>query len=299
MDIKTDILTSPNELLIKARNINWMPSGGDRFSVKSLLSYPAIWIGFSLLSISSIIANPAPANLSHFLKEFILGTPPQQSALEYRFPSELTEKKLLKMSEIWNFQPSIEDQLFKNFSTAERAEAEKEIRAQIKTYKDAGDAALRAERVLDWEKTTLKPILELDVAAGDRKFWSDFLSAIVYVESGGEHSATSEVEIQGLAQISEATAAATAKQHGIASFDLRKGWDSLRLSSFHLQDLMKIFPPDISLLAYYGGQGLADRKISESPNTQLNIFNLGSEDGKEYFKKFVAALRILKEARGS
>ncbi len=60
---------------------------------------------------------------------------------------------------------------------------------------------------------------------------------------------------------------------------------------------MERFPPDITLLAYYGGQGLADKKILESANSQPNIFNLGSKDGKEYFKKFTAALRILKNVR--
>lgn len=150
------------------------------------------------------------------------------------------------------------------------------------------------------------------------------MSAIAYIESGGRASTTSEVEIVGIAQISQATAEVTAKKHGILTFDLKKGWDSLRLSRLHFQDLMERFSTDISLLGYYAGQPFTDQKLLDALKEKgvnkedsimkkgissdqqarsyidyfgVNIENLNSEDGKEYFKKFVAALRILKEAR--
>lgn len=219
---------------------------------------------------------------------------------------------------------SIEDTIFKNFSAEERAATEKEIAAQIKVYEKAGNK-LRTERVLDWENSTIKPILEQDVSNSEQsQFWSQLLSAIVYVESEGKALAKSEAGIVGLAQISEATAASTARKHGIFSFDLKKGWDSLRLGRFHLQDLMERFGEDISLLGYYGGQSFTNKNVLAalkrkggppddsiikngiSSDQQLrlyidhygiNIFNLGSEDGEEYLTKTVAALRILRQAR--
>lgn len=210
---------------------------------------------------------------------------------------------------------SLEDRLLKNFSAEEKAQADKEIVEQIKLYQEQPGHEKKAERVLDWETTTIKPIVDLDVPLEDQKFWSEFMSAIAYVESGGKAGAISEADIIGVAQISKATAEATAKKHGILTFDLKKGWDSLRLSRFHFQDLMERFSADISLLGYYGGQPFTDQKIQESlrlkgalSNQQMkslidqygvNIENLGSKDGQEYFKKFVAALRILKEARST
>lgn len=190
---------------------------------------------------------------------------------------------------------STEEKLFANYSAEEKIEIEKNIINQIELYQNDTE---RAERVLDWEKSTLQPILDLDVPASDHLFWKEFMSAVVYVESEGKTSALSEVGIVGLAQISQATAQETAKKHGIISFDLRKGWDSLRLSRFHFQDLMEKYGPDISLLAYYAGQGFTDQKISAaSEKNRVNIANLGSADGIEYLSKVVAAHRILTEAR--
>lgn len=209
-----------------------------------------------------------------------------------------------------------EEQIFRNFSPQERADIEEKIVKQKENYKRA-NSPLRAARVLDWEETTLKPILDLDVKPEQHQFWKGFLSAVVYLESEGKHLATSEVGIVGLAQISEATAQATARKHGIFQFDLRKGWDSLRLGRFHLQDLIEKFGMDISVLAYYAGPRFAQQKILQAlakkgvdgksisdaelisyiDQYKINIANLGSADGEEYLKKVVAALRILQEAR--
>lgn len=216
-----------------------------------------------------------------------------------------------------------EDKLFGNFSPQERETIEKEIVEQIRRYKDAGDN-LRIERVLDWEKTTLQPILDLDVPPKDHQFWRELLSAIVYIESEGKFWVKSEAGAVGLAQPTEDTAKETAIKYRISNYNLGIGWDNLRVSRFLLQDLMERYNADISLLAYYGGPNFTDQKILEAlqkggldkeesilkngitSNQQLklyinhfgiNIFNLGSEDGMEYFTKTMAAMSILKEAR--
>lgn len=220
----------------------------------------------------------------------------QPPKIEAEFPNHQTASEELVVKQI----VTTEDQLFKNFSAEEKAEAEKEISTQVKSYKDA-NGTLTAERVLDWEKTTIAPILKLDVPVEKHQFWSELLSAIVYVESEGKHLAKSEAGALGLAQLTQSTAESTAKRHGIFKFDLKKGWDNLRLSRFLLEDLMERFGPDISLLGYYGGQPFADQKVLAALETrdisQINIANLGSEDGKEYLRKIVAAHRILREAK--
>ncbi len=241
------------------------------------------------LSLTALGATAVTLDHSSLQAEFIL--PPTQAS------SIRVEAKPNTIS-----TNTTEDKLFKNFTPLEKAVTEKEIAEQVKLYKDAGDN-LRVERVLDWEKTTVKPILDLDVPAKDRRFWKELLSAIVYVESEGKHLAESEAGAIGLAQWTEATAKETAARHGILNFDLKKGWDNLRLSRFLLEDLRERYGPDIFLLGYYAGQNFTDKQIldqqlrSSIEQLRINIFNLGSDDGMEYFTKIVAAMRILKEAR--
>lgn len=200
---------------------------------------------------------------------------------------EKPEEKISKFEEI----------IFKNFSAKEKVVAEAEIAKQIKTYLNQTGHEEKAKRVLDWEKNTIKPILDLDVLPQGHQFWSEFMSAIAYIESDGKTNAVSEAGIVGVAQISQATAESTAKRHWIEKFDLKKGWDSLRLSRFHFQDLMERYSPDIALLGYFAGGPFTDQKVLASLEIQVNVFNLGSEDGKEYFTKTVAAHRILQEAK--
>ncbi len=229
-------------------------------------------------------------------------TRPKKRTLTVAAPASYTPPAV-EIVKIPDHLDSLEDRLFKNFSQQEKADFEKEITKQIKIYQDQLGHHTKAERVLDWERSTIKPILDLDVSPKNHQFWSEFMSAIAYVESGGKASATSEVEIVGVAQISQATAEATAKKHGIFAFDLKKGWDSLRLSRFHFQDLMERYSLDISLLGYFAGQPFTDQKVLTAikkgiTSDRINIANLGSADGKEYFTKTVAALRILSQARG-
>ena len=210
---------------------------------------------------------------------------------------------------------NIEDQLFKNFSAEERAIFEKEVVDQVNIYQKSG--SLRAERVLDWEETTTRIILERDVPTKDYQFWKEFTSAVVYVESEGKHSAQSEAGALGLTQLTPSTAEMAAKRHGIYNFDLKNGWTALRLGRFYLGDLMERFGADISVLAYYAGENFAKQKVvsclkNKGVDTnnrsdeqikayidqyQVNIANLGSLDGKEYLIKVVTALRILEQAR--
>lgn len=68
---------------------------------------------------------------------------------------EKPEEKKLKFEEI----------IFKNFSTGHEK---------------------KAKRVLDLEKTAIKPILDLDVPPEDHQFWSEFMSAIAYIEFGNK-----------------------------------------------------------------------------------------------------------------
>ena len=219
----------------------------------------------------------------------------------------------------------VEEIFFKNFSSTERALAEEKIATQIMHYSDQYGQVLKADRVLDWEKTTLKPILKLDVPSQNHQFWSELLPAVMYLESEGKNMAESEAKAFGLTQLTESTAQETANKHGKLKFDLRIGWDNLRLSRFCLEDLIDRYGTDIFLLGYYAGSGFTDSKILTalakkgvdkqdsimekgiSSNQQLrlyidhyriNIFNLGSEDGMEYLTKTVAAMRILREVRG-
>ena len=208
-----------------------------------------------------------------------------------------------------------EERIFKNFSPEEKSAFEKEVVNQVNIYQKSGP--LRAERVLDWEETTTRIILENDVPTKDRQFWKEFTSAIVYVESEGKHLAESEAGALGLTQLTPATAEIVAKRHLIHNFDLKNGWTALRLGRFYLADLMEKFGVDISVLAYYAGENFAHEKVinilktsgvdarnltnqqfrSYIDQNKINISNLGSLDGKEYLTKVVAALRIIGEER--
>ena len=249
---------------------------------------------------------------------------PPRTLKQARFPIETTQTALVLASENQPKKaPDLEERFFKNFTVEERTLTEKDIAKQVKTYLGVQDQ-LRADRVLDWEKTTLKPILVLDVLPREHQFWKELVSAIVYLESEGKHLAKSDAGALGLTQLTEATASQTAKRHGILKFDLTKGWDNLRLSRFLLQDLMERYGEDIYLVGYYGGQNFADHRVlaaldkkgvpqedsilkngitsdeqlrSYIDHYQINIANLGSEDGKEYLTKTVAAHRILQESR--
>ena len=274
--------------------------------------------GGEKVGISSVL-NSDPITRGQFLEHLgILGITLGAAVLFRDIDKETQPKKRIftiaghipsasEIVKIPDFLNPSEDRLFKNFSAEEKAQTEKEIAEQIQIYQEQLGHEKKVERVLDWEETTIKPILDLDVPPQDHQFWSEFMSAITYIESTGKAAAISEVGIVGIAQISQATAEATAKKHGILTFDLKKGWDSLRLSRFHFQDLMERFGPDISLLGYYAGQAFTDQKVQEalrkrgisSAHYEINIANLGSLDGKEYFRKFMAALRILKEARSA
>lgn len=230
--------------------------------------------------------------------------------------AETTNSLLISPTEQHEDQvENTEDIIFKNFSPEERSAFEKEIINQIDAYKKSG--SLRAERVLDWEETTTRIILNQDVPEKDRQFWKKFTSAVVYVESEGKHSVTSASGAIGLTQLTPQTAEIVAKKHSIHNFDLRNGWTALRLSRFYLADLIEKFGVDISVLAYYAGENFAQQKVinilknrgidaRNSTNEQfrssidqykINISNLGSLDGKEYLTKIIAALRILQEAR--
>lgn len=209
-----------------------------------------------------------------------------------------------------------EERIFKNFSHEEKAAFEEKAAKQKNNYERADDP-LRAERVLNWEVTTLEPILDLDVPEKDRQFWKEFLSAIVYVESEGKNYVISDVDAIGLTQLTKATAKDAANKHGLFDFNLAIGWDNLRISRFHLQDLVERFGVDLSVLAYYAGFTFANQKVlqalekhginlkeandqklhSYTDQYKINIANIGSEDGEEYLKKVVAALRILEERR--
>lgn len=225
----------------------------------------------------------------------IVGTPAEISILN----SQDAETK--QAPEAPSSKPeTTEDKIFKNFSPEEKVAFEKDVVDQIDAYKKSG--SLRAERVLDWEETTLKIILNKDVPEKDHRFWKDFTSAIVYVESEGKHLAQSETGALGLTQLTPATAERVANKHGIYNFDLRNGWTALRLGRFYLADLMANFGVDISVLAYYAGEGFAKKMLLKAEQSgidqnKINISNLGSLDGKEYLTKVVAALRILDEER--
>lgn len=357
MDTKTEINVSPepsfHEYLMETlKDMRWFPPLPKRFSVKEvinninsqplpfllssalklpfrMLRYPGIALAFTAYSLT----NPLGVDYNNYQLTFwITQQDLSTRQAEYQpsgLPADLKYRELLQISPEIVAAPKkeisgIENKLFGNFSTEEKALVEREIAEQIKIYKSQTGYQLKADRVLDWERTTIQPILDLDVVPKDQEFWSELLSAIVYVESEGKPLTKSEAGIVGLAQISQATASATARKHGLLQFDLRKGWDSLRLGRFHLQDLMERFGPDITLLGYYAGGPFTDQKVlaalvkkgvpKDDPimkkgftqNQQLhtyidyyelNLANLGSADGEEYFIKTVAAHRILNEAK--
>lgn len=209
----------------------------------------------------------------------------------------------------------LESRLFKNFSEEERGVTEAEAEEQMQFYKKSDQNNKRAERVLNWETTTLEPILKLDVSEEDRSFWRNFISAVVYIESEGKQDAKSSIGALGLTQMTEQTAREIAAKHGILSFDLKKGWDNLRLGLLHFIDLFERYGADISLLGYYAGQNFTDQKVlsaiqghklnqndlislhSYIDHYRINIANLGSRDGKEYLRKFLAAEKILDQLR--
>lgn len=282
MDQKTEV----TEISLEPNRLSAQPRGQDRLKrnlsfVTNKLAAPLL---FSLGALFGYIDGQAIRN--YYI-------PPVVQASSNQTPTS-SEVKVEEETP----QPPIntEDRFFKNFSPEEKGIIEQAIAKQIKLYQTVNDPQ-RAERVLDWEKSTIKSILDLDVTPKDHQFWSEFLSAIVYVESEGKPQAKSEAGIVGLAQISNATAQETAGKHGINHFDLKKGWDSLRLGRFHLEDLIQKYGVDISLLAYYAGQSFTDQKILTADQLRLNVANLGSADGKEYFIKTVAAMRILREVR--
>lgn len=180
----------------------------------------------------------------------------------------------------------------------------KKIDQQLKVYKDHDPN--RAKRVLDNWKTTIDAILDLDVPTGDRQYWYQLLSALLYLEGGGnpiknieKPTETSSAGAEGPAQMTRTTAEAVAKKHELFNINPENGWTSIRLARFHLADLIEKYGDlGIALTAYYGGEGLADKKVAQAlrnGRTNINIANLGSLDGEEYFIKIGAAMKHLAE----
>lgn len=252
-------------------------------------------------------------------------SPPAAKAQTSETPAEIIPEPETAVEQPAQKLISTEEKLFTNYSSEERTFTEQEITVYKTRYEKANDQD-RADRVLDWEKSTIRPILDLDVKE-DQEFWKELLSAIVYVESEGKNMAVSNIGALGLAQLTKATAAGVQEQHKdkiSKNYNLNIGWDNLRLSRFLLVDLISRFGPDLFFIGYYAGEPTADSMILAalsragvpssdsimekgiSSNNQLryyidhyqiNIANLGSEDGVEYVAKTVAAMRILQEAR--
>ncbi len=291
MDVKTDLTAIPvRELLTKFSEIQWLPKGRDRFSVKPLMRSPLVLAGFALLSTASSIANPLGVDPYPFWHDLILGPKVQQVQI-FEPPTDQIEissdTQTVSSNPEQNESISIEDILFKNFSPKDKALMEEKIDQQLKEYKQSDPE--RAKRVLENWKTTVDAILALDVPVGDRQYWHKLILALLYLESGGNSvkniekpTETSTAGAEGPAQMTRATAQAVAKQHGLFNINPENGWTSIRLARFHLADLIKKYGDlGIALTAYYGGEGL------------VNIKN--SQDGEEYFIKIGAGMKNLEE----
>lgn len=197
-----------------------------------------------------------------------------------------------------------EDVLFKNYSSEERARMEKKIEEQLNTYKSNDPS--RAQRTLKNWKSTIDKILQLDMPSQKHPLWFELLAGLLYLEGGGnlikninKPTQTSIAGAEGPAQIKKGIAEAVANKHGIYNVDPTNGWTSIRIARFHLEDLLEKYGSlDLAYLAYYAGEPFVDKKIqlkSAIEYSRINVENLGSEDGEEYFKKIVAGIKHLRE----
>lgn len=151
---------------------------------------------------------------------------------------------------------------FTNMSESDRIKAEDEIHQEFDKYRIDLPRILSTLR---WESKISQTVAnpQLKIPIHERSYWRQLLMGIVFVESGGNPTASSGIAF-GLAQLKPDTAQEMADLYGIKNFQkeqLNNPDTNLFLSIAYLRKLDQIYGPNLSIWAYHLGQGNLNRAI--------------------------------------
>ncbi|MCL5746861.1 MAG: transglycosylase SLT domain-containing protein [Patescibacteria group bacterium] len=183
---------------------------------------------------------------------------------------------------------SYQDLIFPDYTRWQKDEADKMVTKQIEYYQSEPEKDERILRTLSW----VKDIHEISDSLGlNRSFPQKIIDALIYVESGGDPTAETDVA-EGLCQLSYKAVESLRKLPDAQKYFeekktvnlLKDPKENIRLALGYLKRLLDIYPePSVALWAYHLGDENMNFAIETYCKKDLGMDQEFVDDTLSYF----------------